>query len=162
MFFRFVFPQAECHQTEIPTALVELLLGAHPDTANQDVEHYFSRGLATATRKTYQAGQRHYLEFCEQATIPPLLALKSKLCRFVTVLANNGIAHSTIKVYLSATRQLHITKGLPEPRMEKMPRLSQVLRGIRTTQPTKVYEAADNPCMEFCYGLKKTGKRTGG
>ena len=44
---------------------------------------------------------------------------------------------STIKVYLSATRQLHIAQGLPEPRMEKMPRLSQVLRGVRTTQPTK-------------------------
>ena len=91
----------------------------------------------TATRKTYQAGQRHYLEFCKQATIPPLPASESTLCRFVTVLANNGIAHSTIKVYLSATRQLHIAKGLPEPRMKKMPRLSQVLRGVRTTRPTK-------------------------
>ena len=30
-FFRSVFPQAERHQTEIPTALVELLLGARPD-----------------------------------------------------------------------------------------------------------------------------------
>ena len=104
---------------------------------DRDVEYYFSRGLATATRKTYQAGQRHYLEFCEQATIPPLPASESTLCCFVTVLANNGIAHSTIKVYLSATRQLHIAKGLLEPRMEKMPRLSQVLRGVRTTQPTK-------------------------
>ena len=104
---------------------------------DRDVEHYFSRGLATATRKTYQAGQRHYLEFCEQATIPPFPALESTLCRFVSVLANNGIAHSTIKVYLSATRQLHIAQGLPEPRMEKMPRLSQVLRGVRITQPTK-------------------------
>ena len=92
----------------------------------------------------------------------PTPGIEKQTVSLVTVLANNGIAHSTIKVYLSATRQLHITKGLPEPRMEKMPRLSQVLRGIRTTQPTKVYEAADNPCMEFCYGLKKTGKRTGG
>ena len=101
------------------------------------MEHYFSRGLATATRKTYQAGQRHYLEFCEQATIPPFPASESTLCRFMSVLANNGIAHSTIKAYLSATRQLHIAQGLPEPRMEKMPRLSQVLRGVRNTQPTK-------------------------
>ena len=30
-FFHSVFPQAERHQTEIPTALVELLLGARPD-----------------------------------------------------------------------------------------------------------------------------------
>ena len=104
---------------------------------DRDVEHYFSRGLATATPMTYQAGQRHYLEFSEQATIPPLPASESTLCRFVTVLANKGIAHSTIKVYLSATRQLHIAKGLPEPRMEKMPRLSQVLKGVCATQPTK-------------------------
>ena len=101
------------------------------DTVDQDVEHYFSRGLATTTHKTYQAGQRYYLEFCEQVTVSPLPASESTLRRFVTVLANNGIAHSTVKVYLSATRQLHIAKGLPEPRMEKMPRLSQVLKGIQ-------------------------------
>ena len=112
-------------------------LGLDLDTVDQDVEHYFSRGLATTTHKTYQAGQRYYLEFCEQVTVSPLPASESTLCQFVTVLANNGIAHSTVKVYLSATRQLHIAKGLPEPRTEKMPRLSQVLKGIRTTQPTK-------------------------
>ena len=77
------------------------------------------------------------LEYCEQAKIPQLPASESTLYHFVTVLANNRIAHSTIKIHLSATHQLHIAKGLPEPRMEKMPRLSQVLRGVHATQPKK-------------------------
>ena len=105
-------------------------------TVDQDVEDYFSRGLAAVTWKTYQAGQRPYLEFCEQATIPPLPASESALCHFVTVLANNRIAHKTIKIYLSAVHQLYIEKGLPEPRMEKMSKLSHVLRGVCTMQPT--------------------------
>jgi len=52
----------------------------------------------------------------------------------VAVLADKGIAHSTIKVYLSATRQLHIAKGLPDPGRGNMAKLSQVLRGIQSSQ----------------------------
>ena len=46
-----------------------------------------------------------------------------------------GIAHSSIKVYLSAVRQLHIARGLPDPGRRSMAKLSQVLRGIQTSQP---------------------------
>jgi len=44
------------------------------------------------------------------------------------VLASKGNAYSAIKVYLLATRQLHIAKGLPDPGRGNMARLSQVLR----------------------------------
>ena len=101
------------------------------------VERYFSAGLAAATRKTYQAGQKHYLTFCRQSGISPVPATEDTLCRFAAVLASKGIAHSTVKVYLSATHQLHIEKGLPDPGIENMAKLSQVLRGIRSTQSGK-------------------------
>lgn len=101
------------------------------------MERYFSAGLAAATKKTYQAGQRHYLAFCTQSGISPVPASEDTLCRFAAVLASKGIAHSTMRVYLSATRQLHIAKGLPDPGIENMAKLSQVLRGIRSTQPGK-------------------------
>ena len=45
------------------------------------------------------------------------------------------MAHSTIRLYLSAIQQLHIAKGLPDPgRGNNMARLSQVLRGIQSLQ----------------------------
>jgi len=77
--------------------------GLDLQSVNKAVERYFSTGLASGTKKTYQAGQRHYLSFCEQSAIAPLPASENTLCRFVAVLADKGIAHSTIKVYLSAT-----------------------------------------------------------
>ena len=97
------------------------------------VEQYFSAGLAEATRKTYQAGQKHYLSFCESSDTPPYPVSEETLCRFAAVLANKGIAHSTIKVYISATRQLQLSKGLPDTRVEAMAKLAQVLRGVRSS-----------------------------
>ena len=89
------------------------LLGLDLQPVDRAVECYFSTGLASATRKTYQADQRHYLLFCVQLGIFPVPASEDT-CRFVAVLASQGIAHSTIKVYLSAMHQLHIAKKLPD------------------------------------------------
>ena len=97
------------------------------------VEQYFSSGLAEATKKTYQAGQKHYLSFCENSATPPYPVSEEALCRFAAVLAGKGIAHNTIKVYISATRQLQISKGLPDPRVEGMAKLAQVLKGVRSS-----------------------------
>ena len=49
------------------------------------------------------------------------------------MLAKKGISHSSIKVYILATRQLQLWKGLPDPRVESMAKLAQVLRGVRVS-----------------------------
>lgn len=46
----------------------------------------------------------------------------------------SGLAHSTIKCYLSAVRHLHIAEKRGDPGISCMPRLEQVLRGIKLTQ----------------------------
>ena len=56
------------------------------------------------------------------------------LCRYVAFLAEDGLAHSTIKSYLSAVRQLQIAEGLPDPFLASMPRLEQVIKGIKVRQ----------------------------
>jgi len=43
------------------------------------------------------------------------------------------MAYGTIRVYLSSVRQLQISKGLPDPRVGSMAKLSQVLKGIRSS-----------------------------
>ena len=51
---------------------------------------------------------------------------------FATFLAGS-VQHSSIKVYLSAVRALHIEEGFPDPLVDCL-RLQRVLRGIKRTQ----------------------------
>ena len=54
------------------------------------------------------------------------------LCLFATFLSHS-IQHSTINVYLSAIRSLHIEQGFADPLVDCL-RLQRVLRGIKRTQ----------------------------
>ena len=56
---------------------------------------------------------------------------------FVSHLANKGLALSSIKVYLSAIRNLHVEAGLHAERESQLtPRLQLVLRGIKRAKAT--------------------------
>ena len=46
-------------------------------------------------------------------------------------LVQQGLAHTTIKTYMSGVRQLQIAHGGSYPNIEKIPRLHQILRGIK-------------------------------
>ena len=51
---------------------------------------------------------------------------------FVSHLAQQGLTHQTIKVYLSAVRNLYITAGLHNQFAAQLtPRLEMVLKGIK-------------------------------
>ena len=54
------------------------------------------------------------------------------LCLFATFLARS-VQHSSIKVYLSAVRSLHIEEGFPDPLVNCL-RLQRVVRGIKRIQ----------------------------
>ena len=60
-------------------------------------------------------------------------------CLFITSLANDKLAHSTIKSYLSGIRHLHIERGRGDPGISNMARLEQVLRGIKRVQAKSVW-----------------------
>ena len=62
--------------------------------------------------------------------------LQSLLCSYISHLANSGLAYGTIiKTYLAAVRHLQISRDLPEPRAEPMPKLALVQRGIQRLRP---------------------------
>ena len=98
------------------------------------MDFYFSSRLAVSTCRTYSTGINKYLEFCHLTLILPIPASEQSLCKFVTSLASNYISANSMKVYLSAVRQLHLQNGVQLPDIERMARLTQVLRGIRITQ----------------------------
>ena len=101
------------------------------------MDFYFRHGLAPSTHKVYASAQKRYLEFCSLHKLHPLPAAEQQVCQFVSYLANNNLCHSSIKTYLSSLRQLHIANSFPDPKIGDMPKLEQVLRGIKREQARK-------------------------
>lgn len=94
-------------------------------------------GLASSTRNSYASGQKKFYDFCTQLgkihpSGSPCPADEWTLCLFATFLANT-VQYSTIKVYLSAVRSLHVDQGFSDPLVNCL-RLQRVLRGIKRTQ----------------------------
>ena len=85
----------------------------------------------------YQSAQRRYIDFCqlddrlspEGALLP---ADEQTLMRFAMMLADS-LNHSSIKVYLSAVRSLHIDHRLADPLLNCL-QLQRLLRGIKRVQ----------------------------
>ena len=64
------------------------------------VQQYFINGLAPSTKKSYHAGQSRYHQFCQQLRVTPIPTSERVLLMFIAQIAKEGIAHTTIKVYL--------------------------------------------------------------
>ena len=95
------------------------------------IQGYYSAALASSTHKTYKAAERRYASFCEKFEVNPLSASKSTLCYFETWLGQDGLQHSTICTYLSGVCQNQIAHGFPDLKFDSMPRLRQILQGVK-------------------------------
>ena len=87
--------------------------------------------MTSSTHKTYKAAEKRYLTFCNNFSLPPLPASENVLCYFAACLGQEGLAYSSIRTYLSGVRQVQIAAGYPDPSIVQMPRLHQVIKGIR-------------------------------
>ena len=91
----------------------------------------FLRRLAPSTQRTYDSAKRRFLAFCEQAHCSPLPVNEQLLGRYISHLASQGLSPKSIKSYLSAVRHLQIAWHLHDPKISEMPRLEQVIKGIK-------------------------------
>ena len=113
--------------------------------------------LAPSTKRVYQSAQKRFLDFCMAAklTVSPLPLLEELVCYYVAFLGKQGLKHSSLKSYLSSLRHMQISYGLEDPFTASMPRLEQVVKGIKVNQgrqgrntpnqklpvtPTKIYD----------------------
>ena len=71
------------------------------------------------------------LTFCVNFSLSPIPTSENILCYFAACLGQEGLASSTIWTYLSGVRQIQIAASFPDPLIDHMPRLCQVLKGIR-------------------------------
>ena len=94
--------------------------------------HYYFAGTSSTTQRSYLVGLKRYTTFCSQAKLIPIPTTEATLLLFVTHLANQNLAYSTIKVYLAAVRSAHVAQGKHRSFESQLtPRLLLVMKGIR-------------------------------
>ena len=90
--------------------------------------------LASSTHSTYKTAERRYLNFYTSFHMISLPATEATLCYFVASLGQQGLAHSTICTYLSGVRQFQIAHGYKDLDFAQMPRLCQIIKGVKVRQ----------------------------
>ena len=123
--FQALAPDADQSPCIIPPSLMNPL--------REEVLTYATWGLAKNTNRAYSCGEKRFLEFCLMNRLlgpdgDVLPASEGTLVYFASYLART-VRHSTIKLYLAAVRNLHITAGFNDPLKGKL-LLQKVLRGI--------------------------------
>ena len=103
---------------------------------------YLGQALADSTKKSYKSAKRRYHSFCTVHNINPLPVCEQSLP--LCSLTNEGLAHTSIKCYMSAVRHLHIEEGWGDPKLNCMPKLELVMRGIKRVQGRK---QKPSPCQ---------------
>ncbi len=98
------------------------------------MEFYFQNGLANSSQRAYNSAKKRYKQFCSTIHTHPLPASELLLCRFTSHLASQKLRHGTIKAYLAGVRHLHISEGWGNPNINRMAKLEQVLKGIKSAQ----------------------------
>ena len=122
----------------LPSSNRPSTLGAlDPSSLELQCHHFLAQDLASSTHSAYLSGQKKFYDcYLQLGKInqsgSPCSTNKWMLCLFATLLANT-VQHSTIKVYLSAVRSLHIEQGFTYPLVDCL-QLQQVLRRIKRTQ----------------------------
>ena len=101
------------------------------------VQVYFAAAPAPSTHSTCKAAEHRYLSFCSNFHIIPLPTIEASLCYSVTCLGQQVLADFTIHIYLSGVRQFQIAHGYKDFNYEHIPRLCQILKGVRISQVQK-------------------------
>jgi hypothetical protein len=93
--------------------------------------------IADSTRRTYGTGQRRFRNYCEETKIasvwdPPQHVLIGFVCWLhrSTERSPLGLAHGTMKNYLTAVRHAHVVAGRKNP-IADCPALEAALRAIK-------------------------------
>ena len=104
------------------------------DTLSQTAEHLVRSGVRPSTRRLYDSAQKQYLQFCDNYGLLSLPASEQTLLMYIAHLYIRNLKSSTIKVYMSSVRSLHIEAGFDNP-LENSHRIRLAIRAIEINQP---------------------------
>ena len=103
--------------------------------ANQSLYNVLNQcqllAIAPSTRRTYQAANKSFTQFCTHFSIEPYPATSLTLHYFCAELSQK-LSYKPIKVYLSAIRFEHLERGLPDPTDNEL--LHMLCKGIKRLQ----------------------------
>ena len=103
------------------------------DVLRMEAKELVYRGLKQNTHKTYNTAQRQYVSFCIEYSRNICPASEDQLLAYIAHLNRRKLRHSTVSVYLSAVRSLHVSEGYPDP-LKDSHRLHQALKAIALEQ----------------------------
>ncbi len=113
------------------TSLIDLSKKNIPQEAAVYLEDLGDHGLAKKTWSSYATAERLLFKFHKDKNIKPELPLtEDTTLLFIYWLASERkLKAGTISNYLAGIRQLHITKGLPEPHI-RSELVNLILQGL--------------------------------
>lgn len=110
-------------------------------------------GLAPNTRSTYASAQKRYLNFCSTYGLNAVPIDEQTSARFIAHLSLSAINVRSIRVYLSAVRDLHVMSGLQPPEIYT-PRIKLMMKSLHKShdQPKQVKPITFRILLQ-CYSL---------
>jgi hypothetical protein len=90
----------------------------------------------TNTKRTYSSAQKRYLDFCLKFKLISMPVTEDTLLLYVSFLFEQGLSGSTIRVYLSAVRSLHVLAGRQYP--VELLRVKLALKGAVRETPKPI------------------------
>ncbi len=97
------------------------------------VQKMVQAGYSDNTNRVYTSAQKAYLQFCNMYRLSPVAADKLQVLRFIAHLSHR-ISPTSIKVYLSAVRALHVNLGIKFDTSDQ-PRAQIMVRGLARGAP---------------------------
>ena len=88
--------------------------------------------LKPNTQGTYTSAQNRFVNFCSTFNLPVMPTTEDILLLYIAHLFDSGLKGSSIRVYLSAVRSLHVYRGFQYP--TGMLRLQLALKGAMVNQ----------------------------
>ena len=107
-----LLPQAHQKSDLAPRELMQCLVTLDLQWLKQLARDLINNLLAPSTRRAYAIGQRRCFVFRSACQLTPFPLTEDQLCTFVAHLVDEGLQHSSIKIYLLAIRWLQIIRGL--------------------------------------------------
>jgi hypothetical protein len=92
--------------------------------------------LKSNTQKTYSFAQTRFINFCELFNQPIMPVSEDTLLMYISYLFEQGLSGSSIRVYLSAVRSLHIFSGRPYP--TELHRVKLAIKGAVRQTPKPI------------------------
>jgi site-specific recombinase XerD len=71
--------------------------------------------LKPNTQRTYSSAQTRFINFCSKYNLVVMPVSENTLLLYIAFLFDEGLKGSSIKVYISAVRSLHIYSGFIYP-----------------------------------------------